>query len=343
MDIALSFENSMQKAALEVVNHSKKEVEKFSKAGEVAITAIHSGVSKYYSDVKKEISSVIAKSKERVADSKLFTKLALTTAPNKEAYLQILTQNASYNNWEIGSTLPKSEFFDHANYRVKKIIEYRHGLRALLLTSDDPEEAPLMVFRGTYGTNIHNLADDVNLNAGELNYTRYRKQLEKEIEQLAIEHGRIHIMGHSYGGAMAQLLTSKYPQFFKRCTYYNALSVGEKAVREFNRNVAKLPHNMPKPEVWSYRHAKDVPSLLGGASLPTTEGRNYTHGTHRDYVSHIDAHSFNTLSTGARVSNGLNASSPSLLKNSEFFEKGRREIGRVIPFYKMVQRMVGDS
>lgn len=282
----------------------------------------------------QEYETLRARCQKKELSSRLLCELALKSAPNKEAYYQILVQNATYLDWPDGTIMMPSEHFVNPLFEIKKTIKFPHGLTALIITSEDSDEPPIIAFRGTDTHNIHNLMDDINPQIGELNCTEYERELEKELELLATEHGRVHIIGHSYGGAIAQRLTARFPQYIARCSSHNAPSVGDQAVTEYRRNVAQITPFMDAPIITSFRHAKDPASLLGGSALPTDAHCNFTMGTSQDRISHIDSHSFNTLSTGAMI-RPYHMVSPRLAKFARFAERCRRELNCFMPLYRL--------
>lgn len=287
-----------------------------------------------------ELRTIIHRRNDDVPHS-LTVQLGLENAPNLEAYYQILAQSGSYLRYADGEILPRSTQFACPAYRVKKTISFPEGLRGIVIEPvvKAPNQMPMIVFQGTDFRNLHNIADDTNINVAELNVTKYQRQLEKEIEALALEHdSRIHLLGHSYGGAVAQRLTALFPQLVGRCTYYNAPAVGEQAVRTYQRNLSQMEQHMPRPHVRSYRHKNDVASLLGGTPLPTDPGFNLSCGRSEDGISFIEAHSLNTLSTGAPCVDSVQVLRTVRLF-SEFAERNRRHLSKVIPLYKHIRRV----
>lgn len=267
----------------------------------------------------------------------LLTRLALQNAPNKEAYLQVLAQQAVYNKHHDGHLFTTSNLFASPQYELKKTISYPEGIKMMFLAPDNPKEVPLILVQGTDFSNIHNVIDDLHENAGTLNLMRYKKEIVTEIELLEKNHGRIHILGHSYGGAIAQQLTSEYPSLICRCSSYNSLGVGKAIVEKFKSNVALLPPGCSKPEIVSYRHAKDLPSLVGKSHLPTDPNRRYTAGTVDDKISHTEAHALNTLST--EMPHVTDDHPPALYTEvASFMETCRTELSNIIPFYTEITR-----
>lgn len=267
------------------------------------------------------------------------TETALKMAPTKEAYFQVLAQDAVYRTWANGQALTPSEHFPNPGYRVEKTIQYPEGIRAISVISEQAKEAPLLIFQGTDLKNLDNLMDDLNKNIAELNCKKYKKELKGELKRLASTYGRVHLLGHSYGGTVAQRLTAKHPEFISRCSHYNSPAAGKKAAKKFQKSITKLAKNIAQPEIWSYRHAKDITSLLGGDLLPVTTGRNYTVGSISDAISYIGAHSALSLSTrGSALM--ANVSPDAQLKNiASFLEKARRGVGKATPLFKKISQL----
>ncbi|MBS0655436.1 MAG: alpha/beta hydrolase [Verrucomicrobia bacterium] len=284
-------------------------------------------LSRKVSIVLPEVVSLRHRIENRDVNNALLTELALRGAQNLEAYLQVIAQQAVYESYPDGHVLLASDLFISPQYHVKKTIAYPEGIKILVLVASDENEPPLMAIQGTDPTNIRNLLDNLYTAIGGENTERHSVELADELEALAIEHGRIHIMGHSYGAAVAQHLTSKHPHLICRCSRYNGPGVGDEAVHSYMRNVQQLPEGYTKPQIASYRHAKDLVSLLGGAHLPADPGCDYTAGTVHDKISHVEAHAFNTLSAGLPHAND-NVSHTHYSGVSSYLEESRNTLGK---------------
>lgn len=264
----------------------------------------------------------------------ILAELALRSTPTREAYLQALAQNVSYAELPEGHRLAYSEMmFPTSDFTVEKSFSFPHGVSGHIIIEDDGiNRQAHIVFRGTDIKNIHNLADDVNIEIGKLNFDRYKHLFHKEIERLALQYGRVHVLGHSYGGAFAQLLTTHYPQYIASCRYYNAPRIGDRAVHQYQQNIGEILPYMEAPEIRSYRHVKDIPSLLGGRRLP---GLSFTSGLYDDPSSYINAHSLNTLSTHD-ITLQDDVTTPEVLLNARFIEELRRDASLFIPLYQII-------
>jgi hypothetical protein len=223
------------------------------------------------------------------------TYLELAKAQGLEAYYQVIAHKLGYEPLKEGQRIVRSTQFACPQYKVEKIIDDEYGLRAIFLApevSDGmPEAPPLVIFRGTDETNVLNVLDDASSDIGNLNFSRKKDVLQREIEAFALKYGNVHVMGQSFGGVMAQRVTAEFPEYVGRCSYYNAPGVGEKFVHMFKDKMRTLPPGFPPPKIYSFRHAKDIPSLLGGDHLPPSIGCEITFGDTSDSITHVKAHS----------------------------------------------------
>src|SRR5205085_4376057 len=129
----------------------------------------------------------------------------LQQAPNLEAYYQILALQTSKCNWPKNYILPCSSAFSCPQLKINYCFKTPDGIAGIVVTAIDKDSPilPLIVFRGTDPSNIRNVIDDLNLEIGSRNCKEYKHGLKILIETVSAESGkRIHIMGHSYGGAI---------------------------------------------------------------------------------------------------------------------------------------------
>lgn len=320
----------------------------FEEVGDVLSSVFNSTVSipsKYIASccniVKNELNSGIFRAIHSDIDKKLTVTLCLSTAPNQEAYDQILAQNGAYCAFQDGEHLPLSSKYNCPQYIVRKILYYPKGIRALILVPEDKaaDLEPKVVFSGTDLFNFHNVIDDLPKEIGSRNFPKFKYVLKSELEAINREYGRAHVLGFSYGGSIAQRLTANYPALISRCTRHNSPGVGVKKIEKFAKQVSLMPEGLEKPKIVSYRHAKDIPSLIGGESLPCDEGFNFTCGTTQDNIPFLEAHSFNTLSTGAHVT--TNATVPKDLKRfAKFLECSRVSTHEVLSCIEKVNGII---
>lgn len=304
------------------------------------VTPRNSKVIKIATDVKNVIKTAAMCGKETAA---LHAKLrrshdidiseldeVLLNAKDKETYYEILAQKLSYENLKAGDTIPQPLHFSMPEYQVYNVLEDRCGMKGIFFVPKVKGSGnPLLVFRGTDAKNIHNILDDFRENAASLNFERQKIAIHKELEKLSIEYGAFDVLGHSFGAAMAQKTTAEFPEYIAHCISYNGLRAGQKTVDVFNEKMRQYPHGMQKPEVWEYRHAKDIVSLLGSKSLPTTPGRYVTFGSIHDSISHIEAHS--VLGFSRKLKKSIDTFPPDSYKEvADFAENIRIETGKIV-------------
>jgi hypothetical protein len=243
--------------------------------------------------VIREIHTLIQSRQTKSTQSTTNSELA--RAKGLEAYYQVMAHKLGYEPLKEGQRIVRSAQFACPQYKVEKIIDDEYGLRAIFLAPElsegEPNAEPILIFRGTDHTNVLNVLDDASSEIGNLNFSRKKNVLQKEIEAFTLKYGNIHMLGHSFGGTMAQRVTAEFPEYVRRCSYYNAPGVGEKFVHMFKDKMRTLPHGFSPPKIYSFRHAKDIPSLLGGDHLPPSIGCEITFGDTSDSITHVKAHS----------------------------------------------------
>lgn len=257
-------------------------------------------ISKAVSVLKKEASFLGFHLKTADVSTKELCEMALQQAPNLEAYYQILAQQASQCKWPADHKLPQSEAFSCPQFQVKECFDFDVGISGIVVTPVNENSLinPLIIFRGTDSSNINNLIDDIHPEVGELNCKKCKNELKFLIEMTHVTSGkRVHLLGHSYGSAVAQRLTSEYPELVARCTSHGGIRVGEKAAAQFKSKAEELTKKgITPPQVHIYRHAKDVVPHLGTGEIPATPGYDFTVGSVQDKCSVLEAHGLNGLS-----------------------------------------------
>lgn len=337
MSLATSSLHSMAHTVAKTTSAVKNRVQETTSSLSQKITTVIAQTKSLAKTGLIEGKALLKKVKKSTVSTQETVDLALKNAKTQEAYLQILAQQAVYVDYTNGHKLAQSKHFQHSEYQVKKTIRYPEGIKALVIVQEQGTAPALLVLRGTDVWNIHNIVDNLNPDIGGLNVKKYKEEFKRNLEKLSKLYGRLHVIGHSYGGTVAQRLTSYFPEYICRCDSHNAPGVGEKAIKKFEKKVKKLPKELTVPLVASYRHAKDVVSLLGGKHLPQNPGMSYTMGSVTDQISHIDAHSFNSLANNAKIEKDIKADS-SVSKASSFIEACRKELRVVVPLYKALNK-----
>lgn len=263
---------------------------------------------------------------QRTADISL-TDSALIHAKSMEEYLEVLVRKIAFYPLKKGDAIARSLTCDTPQYIVHKILEDGLGMRAVILVPEIEGLAPpLLLFRCTDALNIHNILDDLREYPGELNFERNKERLRQTLEEVSLQYGAFHVLGFSYGGALAQKTVAHFPEYIERCTSINGLRPGKKTVELFLNKMKQFPQGMKKPEIWDLRHAKDLPSVLGGEALPISEGKSFTFGSTDDAISHIEAHTILCQSNNLPVAIDINPDE-SFIKAAQICENIRKAIG----------------
>ena len=260
---------------------------------------------------------------------------ALLTAKTKEAYLEVLTQKVPYRFLRQGDKIARSVHLpDMPQYKVHKVLEDPCGMKGIFLVPEqlNSGHAPLLLFRGTDPKNFNNILDDLRMYPAGLNFKRQKRAIGEELQEISLKYGAVHVSGYSFGAAMAQKTTAAFPEYITCCTSFNGLNAGAKTAKLFREKMQQYPAGMQKPIIEIYRHAKDVVSLLGGESLPTTPGRHITFGSTKDSLSNIKAHSVLSISQNLKMRRDV-APNRRLGKIMGVVERIRQAVGNVVAYF----------
>jgi hypothetical protein len=146
---------------------------------------------------------------------------------------------------------------DFKGYTVEKVFkDSRTGLYAIGLTKDG--QPPVLVFRGTNNKEINDW--EANAHPGGVGVGQYNAALRLGIEQWIQGKGtKPDVIGHSLGGALAQLTAADFSQQLGETVTFNAPGVSPHRLLKFQGG--KVTH---------YISQKDLVSRAGWAFLPGT-------------------------------------------------------------------------
>lgn len=237
-------------------------------------------------------------------------KIQLMVASDEEEWWQILAHHAAYRfTWSKGEVIPLPKNADSLTpVCVRQLLIDDQGFQALVLTPQkklghsssfstafdygllsNEKPAAYILFRGTAKSSLselgYNVLNDTGRIIGLRSFLRNQEQIQRTLEDLSQKYA-IHVLGHSLGGALAQLTTAAFPQHVQTCSYYNSPGIDSPFSyllsffsNPFNPNwsplnayVDQFNHQIQDPNrspyIKAYRHPLDLPSLTGGRHLP---------------------------------------------------------------------------
>lgn len=164
-----------------------------------------------------------------------------------------------------------TEYLGANEYYIDRVFDDpATGFHALGLGSNDPDSPPLLIFRGAdFRTNIVDFSD--SRGPGFRNIENNRDALREWLTQIAQDTSKNpnglkpDIMGHSIGGALAQITVSEFPNLVGDVFTFNSMGVSTITVNTFRRNLRAGTKN-----ITHYIVSGDIVSLFGEAFLPGT-------------------------------------------------------------------------
>lgn len=213
-----------------------------------------------HAEVFKKVKESLANTKDPVLIDQLMAKLSYCPELKKE-------QDENENIIKTGL----------GDFKVDAIIENKRGLRAVCLvpikegtTEVDPSKPQVISFRGTKPTNLGNIRDDFGFTVGGNSFAKSKKDIEALI---AGHSGGSKLVGHSLGGALAQLAAAEFVSTgnVRQVCHYNAPGVGWQAASKYKMGLRELKADQKPPIVTNTYVRGDIIRHGGGIHLPTTE------------------------------------------------------------------------
>lgn len=192
-----------------------------------------------------------------------------------EDYYQISGCKISYAGWKEGDIIP-GPHPELSDYNVHKIIKNKSGLQIICLvpTKQDGHSSPIVCCRGTTGDQ-NNWVDDMKKNIGLYGFSPSEEIISQTIKELANQYGPVVVTGHSLGGAVGQILTTKLfdpngkTSLIKSLYLFSSPGASNAIKQEFLNKKTQASHLAPS--VHYYYHTGDIVVLAGGGRVPATE------------------------------------------------------------------------
>jgi hypothetical protein len=191
----------------------------------------------------------------------------MTASP---AVYEALAKSIVYLNEKPEAQNLVARFLDTNRYYVDRIFDdSATGFYAVGFGSLDPQTPPVLVFRGTDfvgGDAIFSDSRDIGFPEFERNkeplrnwLTEIGKDASKNPNQLLPD-----VIGHSWGGAVAQIAASEFAAISGNVFTFNSPGVSASTVNTFRRNLSRTPNK----NVTHYIVNGDFVTLFGEAFLP---------------------------------------------------------------------------
>lgn len=191
----------------------------------------------------------------------------MTASP---AVYEALAKSIVYLNEKPDAQNLVARFLDTNRYYVDRVFDDSEtGFYAVGFGALDPQTPPVLVFRGTDfvgGDAIFSDSRDIGFPEFESNkeplrnwLTEISKDASKNPNQLLPD-----VIGHSWGGAVAQIAASEFPAISGNVFTFNSPGVSASTVNTFKRSLSRNPNK----NVTHYIVSGDVVTLFGEAFLP---------------------------------------------------------------------------
>jgi pimeloyl-ACP methyl ester carboxylesterase len=191
----------------------------------------------------------------------------MTVSP---AVYESLAKSIVYLNEKPDAQNLVSRFLDTNGYYVDRILDDSEtGFYAIGFGSLNPENPPVLVFRGTDfigGDAIFSDSHDIGFPEFEKNRDSIRNWLTEIGQDTGKNPNQLlpDIIGHSWGGSVAQIATSEFTLISGNLVTFNSPGISQSTVNTFRRNVSRTPNK----NVSHYIVGGDFVSLFGEAFLP---------------------------------------------------------------------------
>jgi pimeloyl-ACP methyl ester carboxylesterase len=186
------------------------------------------------------------------------------------AVYEALAKSIVYLNGRPDSQNLVSRFLDTNGYYIDRVFDDQQtGFYAIGFGATDPQNPPVLVFRGTDFIGNDAIFSD-SRNIGFPEFENNKDAIENWLKEIGTDFAKNpnqllpDAIGHSVGGAIAQIVATESNLITGNVFTFNSPGVSKTTVNTFRRNFSKTPNK----SVNHYIVSGDFVSLFGEAFLP---------------------------------------------------------------------------
>ena len=186
------------------------------------------------------------------------------------AVYEALAKSIVFLNQKPNAQNEVSRFLDTNAYYIDRIFDDPEtGFYAIGFGSSDPQKPPVLVFRGTDfidGEAIFSDSREIGLPEFEKNKDNIQNWLTQIGQDTSKNPSKLlpDVIGHSWGGAVAQIVATEYTSITGDIFTFNSPGVSASTFNTFRRNLTRVGNK----NVNHYIVSGDFVTLFGEAFLP---------------------------------------------------------------------------
>ena len=185
------------------------------------------------------------------------------------AVYEALAKSIIFLNQKPNAQNQVSRFLDTNGYYIDRIFDDKEtGFYAIGFGSSDPTKPPVLVFRGTDfidGDAMFSASRDIGLPEFEKNKDHLKNWLTEIGQDTAKNPSKLlpDVVGHSWGGAIAQIAATEYTSLTGDIFTFNSPGVSASIASNFRKNLSRAGNK----NVSHYIVSGDIVSLFGEAFI----------------------------------------------------------------------------
>ncbi len=185
------------------------------------------------------------------------------------AVYETLAKSIVFLNQKPNAQNQVSRFLDTNGYYIDRVFDDKEtGFYAIGFGSSDTKKAPVLVFRGTDfidGDAMFSASRDIGLPEFESNKDNLKNWLTQIGQDPAKNPSKLlpDVVGHSWGGAIAQIVASEYTSITGDIFTFNSPGVSATIANNFRKNLSRAGNK----NVSHYIVSGDIVSLFGEAFI----------------------------------------------------------------------------